>query len=146
MSNGKSNEPNVSAVAQGPATHSAFVPLLLTLIAFLMILGWTLGVTIRQASNLQNVKFQIWQASAQSVQAEEKLKAMLSDLVDLAADDPAAAVIVKRYKIKQNAAAAETPEGRGQKSEVKSGEKPAAKKTVAEPAAPVEDTTGADEK
>ncbi|MEI8121340.1 MAG: hypothetical protein WCI20_04770 [bacterium] len=137
MSNGVKNPAFDTPVNQAEC-HSAFVPLLLILISFIMILGWTLTVSVRQATNLQTAKFQVWQAAEQSRQAEEKLKALLSDLVDLAKEDPAAAVIVKQYKIKQNAPAPEVksqkPEARSQKPEARSpkseGQKPAEKAVV----------------
>jgi len=139
MSNGVKNPAFDTPVNQAEC-HSAFVPLLLILISFIMILGWTLTVSVRQATNLQTAKFQVWQAAEQSRQAEEKLKALLSDLVDLAKEDPAAAVIVKQYKIKQNAPApapevkSQKPEARSQKPEARSpkseGQKPAEKAVV----------------
>ena len=104
MSSGTIRDMPGAASNQQQAGHSAFVPLLLALIALITILAWTLFVAARQTSNLQSVKFQVWQATAQSVQSEQKIKAMLSDLVELAVQDPKAAAIVKRYKIKQNAA------------------------------------------
>ena len=148
MSNGVRNPAFDTPVNQADR-HSAFVPLLLILISFIMILGWTLTVSVRQATNLQTAKFQVWQAAEQSRQAEEKLKALLSDLVDLAKEDPAAAVIVKQYKIKQNAPAP-APEVKSQKPEARSpkseGQKPAekavvkpAEKPVAPPAEKAED-------
>ena len=105
-----------SATGASARTYSAFWPLLLALVAFILILSWNVCVTVRQNSNLQNLKFQVWQATAQSAQAEQKLKAILSDLVALSAQDPEAAAIVKKYKITQNGPAApETaaPKGEG---------------------------------
>jgi len=136
MSNGVKN-PAFDTPEQTQQGHSAFVPVLLTLISFLMILGWTLTVTVRQSVNLQDVKFQVWQATTQSVQAEEKLKAMLSDLVDLSKEDPAAAAIVKQYKIKQNAPAAVAPTTT-LKPAAKPTVKPEAKPAVKEPVKEVE--------
>lgn len=130
MSNDTTKNPGFNAAEARQATHNAFVPLLLALIAFILILGWTLTVTIRQASSLQGLKFQVWQATTQSAQAEEKLKGMLSELVDLASEDPAAAAIVKRYKIKQNApVVAPTTTKPAAKPAVKATEKPAVKAT-----------------
>ncbi len=85
-----------------PVTYTSFAPLLLTLIGLVVLLSWNLFATIQQTSNLQTLKFQVWQATLQSTQAEEKLQAMLSDVIDLAAKDADAAAIVKRYNIKQN--------------------------------------------
>jgi hypothetical protein len=85
-----------------PKLYSPFAPLLLALIGLLVLLSWNLRLTLLQTSNLQTAKFQVWQASLQSQQTEEKLKAMLTDLLTLAPDNPDAAAIVKRYGIKQN--------------------------------------------
>ena len=87
-----------------PAPYSAFAPLLLTLIGLIVLLTWNLRGIAQQTSNLQTAKFQLGQASLQSAQTEEKLKAMLADLLVLAATekDSDAAAIVKRYGIKQN--------------------------------------------
>ncbi len=150
--NSFTGRPAAASAPRAPGiVYSPFVPLLLTVISLVVVLGWTMGVTIRQTNNLQSLKFQVWHASAQSVQAEEKLKAMLSDLIDLAETDSAAAAIVKRYKIKQNAAAPAVPEAMSQApqrilspvgdTDVKRiGEvaKPRAKPAVSEPAAPPE--------
>jgi hypothetical protein len=51
------------------------------------------------------LKVQVGQAAAQSAQAEQKLKAMLSDLMELATQDAVAAAIIRKYQIKQNAPA-----------------------------------------
>ena len=85
-----------------PAAYSAFVPVLLALIGLIVLLTWNLRLTILQTRNLQTAKFQVWQATLQSAQTEEKLKAMLTDLLALAPENPDAAAIVKRYGIKQN--------------------------------------------
>jgi hypothetical protein len=68
-----------------------------------VLLTWNLRGIVIQTSNLQTAKFQVWQATIQSAQTETKLQAMLTDLIELGSEDPAAAVIVKRYGIKQNA-------------------------------------------
>lgn len=87
-----------------PTLYTAFAPLLVTLIGLIVLLGWNLRITILQRSNLQAAKFQIWQTTLQSQQTEEKLKAMLTDLLALAATekDPDALAIARRYNIKQN--------------------------------------------
>jgi hypothetical protein len=92
-----------------PTLYSAFSPLLLTLIGLLVLLSWNLRGIVIQTSNLQTAKFQVWQATIQSAQTETKLQAMLTDLIELGSEDPAAAVIVKRYGIKQNAPPAAAP-------------------------------------
>ena len=75
-----------------------------TLIGLLVLLTWNLRGVAQQTSNLQIAKAQLGQATFQSAQTEEKLKAMLTDLLALAATekDPDAAAIVKRYGIKQH--------------------------------------------
>ncbi len=92
-----------------PASYSAFTPLLIALIGLLVLLSWNLRITLIQTSNLQIAKAQLGQASLQSAQTEEKLKAMLTDLLVLAPDNPDAAAIVKRYGIKQNGPIAAVP-------------------------------------
>ena len=83
-------------------SHTPFAPLLITLIGLIVLLAWNLRITLIQTSNLQIAQAQLGQASLQSAQTEEKLKAMLTDLLVLAPTDPDAAAIVKRYGIKQN--------------------------------------------
>ena len=87
-----------------PTLYSAFSALLITLIGLLVLLSWNLRGVAQQTANLQIAKAQLGQATLQSAQTEEKLKAMLTDLLALAAteQDPDAAAIVKRYGIKQN--------------------------------------------
>jgi hypothetical protein len=87
-----------------PTLYSAFAPILLILIGLLVLLSWNLRGIAQQTANLQIAKAQLGQATLQSAQTEEKLKAMLTDLLALAATekDPDAAAIVKRYGIKQN--------------------------------------------
>jgi len=87
-----------------PATYTSFAPLLLTLIGLIVFLFWNLRGIAQQTSIFQTAKAQLGQATLQSTQTEEKLKAMLTDLLALATTekDPDAAAIVKRYGIKQN--------------------------------------------
>jgi hypothetical protein len=87
-----------------PTLYSAFAPLLITLIGLLVLLSWNLRGIAQQTANLQIAKAQLGQATLQSAQTEEKLKAMLTELLALAVTekDPDAAAIVKRYGIKQN--------------------------------------------
>jgi hypothetical protein len=92
-----------------PAPYSAFAPLLIALIGLIVLLSWNLRLTLRQTSNLQIAKAQLGQVSLQSAQTEEKLKAMLTDLLVLAPDNSDAADIVKRYGIKQNGPIAAAP-------------------------------------
>ena len=105
MNHDPTNESAASATGGTGRTYSAFLPLLLALIAFLLILSWNLYGVVRQHNYLQRMEVQIGEASAQSAQAEQKLKAMLSDLVDLAAQDEDAAAIIRRYRIVKNAPA-----------------------------------------
>ena len=103
---------NMAPVASESKTYSVFWPLTLALVSLIVLLSWNLFVTIRQNEGLQVAKYQVWQASAQSVQAEQKLKSMLSDLMDLAPQDAEAARIIKKYKITQNSPAAAAPKAR----------------------------------
>ena len=94
---------NTPTHSHPPATFTPFAPLLLVLIGLLVLLTWNLRGIVIQAANLETAKFQVWQATLQSAQTETKLQAMLTDLIELGSEDPAAAAIVKRYGIKQNA-------------------------------------------
>ena len=82
---------------------SPFLPTLLLAISLVMVLGWNLNVSVRQAAGARQMRLQQEQAAGQVVQTEAKLKAMLTGLVDLAKDDPDAQAIVERYGIRQNA-------------------------------------------
>ena len=104
MNNTPAPTPTHSHTHTPTHSYTPFSPLLLTLIGLLVLLTWNLRGIVIQTSNLQTAKFQVWQATIQSAQTETKLQAMLTDLIELGSEDPAAAVIVKRYGIKQNAA------------------------------------------
>ena len=110
----RNSEP--ASTAALPATRSAFAPLLITLIGLIVFLAWNLRVAIVQTRNLRVAEIQVRQASIQSAQTEEKLKAMLTDLLVLVPTDPDAAAIARRYRITQNAPAAagekQNPDGK----------------------------------
>ncbi|MEI8242653.1 MAG: hypothetical protein WCI17_05250 [bacterium] len=89
----------------GPATYSPFWPLTLALAGLILLLSWNLHGAVRQSSNLRLLEVQLGQAAAQSAQAEQKLRAMLSDLMELATQDAVAATIIRKYQIRQNAPA-----------------------------------------
>ena len=80
-------------------SYSAFLPVVLITLAVIMLFSWNLMIALNQKSNGARISIQQGLQLAQAAQTEEKLKIMMSDLVDLSKSDKDAEMIVKRYKI-----------------------------------------------
>ncbi len=78
---------------------SAFLPVSLIALSSIVLLTWNLIIVVNQHYNGVRISAQQEIQFAQAVQAETKLKQMMSDLVDLAKTDTDAETIVKRYRI-----------------------------------------------
>jgi hypothetical protein len=84
-------------------SFGSFLPICLLAVSLALLLSWDLYATVIQRSNgnrlLEQQALQLSQAS----QLEEKLKAMMSDLLVLALSDADAKAVVKKYKITSSA-------------------------------------------
>jgi hypothetical protein len=82
---------------------SCFLPFTLLALALLLVLGWN----AREAYAVRTSGQQVLQRNValleQAAATEGKLRAMLTDLVELAKTDPAAQAIVAKYDIRFNA-------------------------------------------
>lgn len=80
-------------------TYSAFIPLVLIALSVIILFAWNLMVALNQHSAGVRISAQQELQVTQAAQTEEKLKAMMTDLVELAKSDTDAETIMKRYKI-----------------------------------------------
>lgn len=86
---------------QQPAAKSygAFLPLVLIASGIIILFTWNLMIALEQHSNGVRIGLQQKLQLTQASQAEVKLKAMMSDLIELAKSDRDAEAITKHYKI-----------------------------------------------
>jgi short-subunit dehydrogenase involved in D-alanine esterification of teichoic acids len=84
-----------------PNNHSfsSFLPLVLIALGVIVLFSWNLTMALNQHSNGIRISAQQELQLAQAAQTEDKLKIMMSDLVELSKSDTNAETIVKRYKI-----------------------------------------------
>ena len=78
---------------------SAFLPVCLVALSSVILLTWNLIIVVNQHSAAVRISSQQEVQLAQAIQAETKLKQMMSDLVELSKTDTDAETIVKRYGI-----------------------------------------------
>ncbi len=85
--------------------RSPFLPLLLIAASLIMVLSWNLAMAWKQKTHVDRTAIQQEIQLDQAVQAEAKLRAIMTDLLELAKTDADASAIVKRYKIAINESA-----------------------------------------
>lgn len=79
-----------------------FWPMFFMALALAVMLGWNLTIVIRQyVAGLRMLDRQML-ASVQAVQVEERLKSLLTDLIELSKTDPDAKDIVVKYRVTSN--------------------------------------------
>ena len=87
-------------------TFTPFWPLLFMGISLTLFFGWQVVQNFKQHTNTVRLTDQQALLSAQAVEAEAKLQALMMDLIKLAETDPDAEDLVKQFGIKFNPAAA----------------------------------------
>lgn len=83
-------------------SFSAFLPVVLIAVGIITLLSWNLLLAINQHSAGVRISAQQELQMTQAAQTEQKLKAMMSDLLELSKTDKDADAIIKRYKIALN--------------------------------------------
>lgn len=91
-------------------SFNAFMPVLLVTLAVTIVFAWNLWIAVNQHTAGVRITAQQDVQTSQAAQLEQKLKAMMGDLVELAKTDMDAETIVKRYRISFNAEAAGAPQ------------------------------------
>lgn len=94
---------------ESKASFSAFLPLCLLALSLTVLLSWNLYAIRLQWTNANALLEQQAMQLGQAAQLEEKLKAMMSDLLVLALTDADAKAIVKKYKITSSVPVAPPP-------------------------------------
>lgn len=87
-------------------SYSPFLPLLLLSAAIITLFAWNLMMTINQHSNGVRLSMQQDLQMAEANRTELKLRAIMTDLIELSKTDQDAEKIVKHYKIAINQDAA----------------------------------------
>ena len=80
-------------------SYSAFLPVVLITLGISILFSWNLMIAINQHSNGVRISIQQELQLTRAAQTEEKLKIIMSDLVELSKSDKDAEMIVTRYKI-----------------------------------------------
>jgi hypothetical protein len=80
-------------------SYSAFTPIVLISSGVILLYSWNLMITLKQQAAAMRISAQQDVQLAQVVQTEQKLRTMMTDLLDLAKTDKDAEGIIKRYKI-----------------------------------------------
>jgi hypothetical protein len=83
-----------------PPAFSAFWPICLLSVAFLIYLAWQLTVATQQLFAAVRMSEQQVVLATQAADAERKLQALMTDLILLANKDPDARAIKERYAIR----------------------------------------------
>lgn len=86
-------------------TFSSFLPVVMLSIAFAFILVWMLILNVRDYAAATNLRDRLVTAQAQAVGVEEKMKALMMDLITLSEADPDAKAIIEKYQVRFNAPA-----------------------------------------
>lgn len=80
-------------------TFSPFLPVLLLSFCLLALLSWNLYLVANQHTEAQRGKEQLLVQLDQAVRTEQRLKLLMTDLIELSKQDKEAEEIVSRYKI-----------------------------------------------
>jgi cell division protein FtsB len=99
---------NNTPTTQPSVSFSAFLPVVLLSLSFCVILVWTLVVSVYEYSALLRQRDKQNEAQLQAVNVEEKMKALMIDLLSLAETDPDAKAIAEKYQVRFNAPAGGT--------------------------------------
>jgi hypothetical protein len=83
-------------------SYSAFLPVALIALGIIALFSWNLIIALKQHSSGLRISIQQELQLTQATQTEVKLKAMMSDLIELSKQDKDAQKIVTRYKIAIN--------------------------------------------
>jgi hypothetical protein len=83
-------------------SYSAFLPVVLIALGIISLFSWNLIISLQQHSSGLRISIQQELQLTQATQTEVKLKAMMSDLIELSKQDKDAQKIVTRYKIAIN--------------------------------------------
>ena len=95
-----------------PAGFGPFLPILLVCVSLLLWFSWNLNLTIQQRMNGQQLSDQLDQQLSQAAEAENKLRVMMADLVQLSETNASAKTIVTTFNISfTRGANAEPPSG-----------------------------------
>jgi len=95
-----------------PSVFSPFWPLCLMAVSLVTILGWQTTIAVQQYVGSLRLTDQQAAMATQAAQAESKLQAMMTDLLQLSKTDAEAKTIVSKYRIKLNSdQPAELPAG-----------------------------------
>lgn len=86
-----------------PPSYSSFLPLCLISISMIIIFGWQMTVSVQQYIATIRIADQQVVMADQAAQAESKLQAMMTDLLQLSTTDSEAKSIVTKYRVKLNA-------------------------------------------
>jgi hypothetical protein len=90
---------------QNRQPHSSFWPLALLAVSFCILLVWQVTVSAQQYLNGIRLRDQQVALAQQATQAEENLKNMMMELLDMAKTDADALAITKTHRITYNAPA-----------------------------------------
>jgi len=85
-----------------PKSYSAFLPLVLIALGVILLFSWNLSIALNQQTAGVRISAQQDLQLAQAAQTEQKLKTMMTDLLELSKTDKEAEAIIKRYKIAIN--------------------------------------------
>ena len=85
-----------------PKSYSAFLPLVLIALGVILLFSWNLSIALNQQTAGVRISAQQDLQLAQAAQTEQKLKIMMTDLLELSQTDKEAEAIIKRYKIAIN--------------------------------------------
>ncbi len=91
------------------AEFNPFWPVSLIAVSLLVVLVWNTLLAVQQWHGGYRISVQQEIAVAQTVQAEDKLKAMMMDLIELSKRDQDAKSIVKKYNVTFNQPLATAP-------------------------------------
>ena len=83
-------------------SYSAFLPVVLISLGVILLFSWNLMIAINQHSAGVRISAQQELQLAQATQTEQKLKTMMTDLLELSKTDKDADAIIKHYKIAIN--------------------------------------------
>ena len=81
------------------AAFGPFLPILLLCVSLLLWFSWNLNLTVQQRTNGQRLSEQLDQQLSQAAEAENKLRVMMADLVQLSETNASAKAIVKKFNI-----------------------------------------------
>lgn len=85
------------------SSFSSFLPLCLLAASLIIVLGWQMTLSVQQYLATVEIAGKQAVMGEQAAQAESKLQAMMTDLLQLAKTDPEAKLIVTKYRVKLNA-------------------------------------------